>query len=141
MGFDEAGWWEGYVDSMERAGGNPTLYCEKALLGALLVDGGLRARVRTLTGREFSDPALGRIFDMLMDVDGPIDLVIALAEAEKRGLGKAVGSTGIAAYLASLLDLVPDVENVESYAKYIKRASIAREVEKMRARRAAERLA
>ena len=96
--------------------------------------------MRSLSGSEFSVPALGRVFDMLMDVDGPVDLVIAVAEAEKRGLAKVTGATGIAVYLASLLDLIPDVENVEQYMRYVKRAAVAREVEKMRLQRAVGRL-
>lgn len=135
-----SGHFEGLMSSLEAGGGSPAEYCERALVGALLVDGGLRARVRSLSGSEFSVPALGRVFDMLMDVDGPVDLVIAVAEAEKRGLAKATGATGIAVYLASLLDLIPDVENVEQYMRYVKRAAVAREVERMRARRATERL-
>lgn len=138
--FDEVGWWEGYLENMERTGGNPTLYCERALLGAIIGDGGQRANVRSLSGREFSDVALGRVFDLLMEIDGPVDLVIAVAEAERCGLTRAIGSTGMAVYLASLLDLMPDPVNAEKYAKYVKRSAIAREVEKMRARRATERL-
>lgn len=135
-----SGFHESYLANLEAQGGNPTLYCERALVGALLIDGGMRAHVKTVSGREFSDPALGRVFDMLMDIDGPIDLVIALAEGEKRGLAKYIGQTGLAVYLASLLDLVPDIENVEGYAKYVKRSAVAREVERMRLRRAVERL-
>lgn len=134
------GFHESYLANLEAQGGDPTLYCERALVGALLIDCGLRDRVRALSGNEFSTPALGRVFDMIMDIDGPVDLAIALAEAEKRGLQKCIGLTGLATYLASLLDLVPDVENVEGYAKYVKRSAVAREVELMRSRRAVERL-
>lgn len=120
--------------------GHQSPLCERALVGALLIDGGLRRYCTGLGGGEFGDRALGAIFDMLMNVDGPVDLVIAIDLAERKGLDRATGKTGLATYLASLLDLVPDVENVPAYARRVKEAAsarqVARELEQIRMARA-----
>ena len=120
--------------------GHQSPLCERALVGALLIDCGLRRHCAELYGEEFGDRALGRIFDLIMSEDGPVDLVIAVDKAERAGLAKITGREGLATYMASLLDLVPDVENVPAYAKRVKSANVAREVarelEEMRLARA-----
>lgn len=108
--------------------------CERALVGALMIDGGLRRYAVNLAPAEFADRALGRVFQMLMSIDGPVDLVIAVEEAERNGLTSITGVNGMAVYLAALLDLVPDVDNVPEYVKRVKRASVARRVEEFRSR-------
>lgn len=124
-------------------GGAPL--CERAVVASIIENGGKRGRsCESLAGSEFANRALGRVFDMLMSISGPVDLPIAVAEAEKRGLDKITGTTGFAVYLASLLDDRYDPENIDSYVSRVKRASVARSVaaglEKMRMERA-ERLA
>lgn len=125
-----------FLEGLKANGYNTANYCERALVGSLLIDCGLRGYAKELSGAEFSDRALGRVFDMIMDVEGPIDLVLAAAEAEKRGLDRITGPTGFIVWLASLVDFVPDVENVAEYAKAVKRFAVAREVEAMRIERA-----
>lgn len=114
--------------------------CERALVGALMIDGGKRRYCNSLSSNDFGDRALGVVFDMLMSIEGPVDLVVAVDVAERRGLDKVTGKTGLAMYLASLVDLVPDVDNVEGYAKRIKEAanarSVARDLEQLRLTRA-----
>jgi replicative DNA helicase len=106
--------------------------CERALVGALLIDGGLRKRVADLNPEQFQNKALGAVYEMLLDMES-VDLVLACEEAERRGLTRAVGINGMATYLGALVDIVPDVEHVEEYAARVKRASIARQVDEMRA--------
>lgn len=106
--------------------------CERALVGALLIDCGMRRYVQDLSPRDFKNGGLGSVFRMIMETEGPIDLVIAVEEAERRGLTRAVGTAGMGVYLSALLDLVPDVENVAAYAKRVRRAAIARRVEDYR---------
>lgn len=116
--------------------GHPSPLCERAIVGALLIDGGKRGVGRMLSKEDFGDKALGAIYDMLMSINGPIDLMIAVDVAERRGLDRITGKAGLATYLASLLDLVPDVENVEGYARRVKEAAnaraVARELEQLR---------
>lgn len=114
----------------EDRGGVPL--CERALVGALLIDCGMRHYVRDLSHGDFRNGGLGAIFRMIMEIEGPVDLVIAVEEAERRGLTRATGIVGMGVYLAALLDLVPDVENVAAYAKRVRRAAIARKVEDYR---------
>ena len=52
-----------------------------------------------------------------------IDLVMVQSELEKTGRLERAGGP---AYLASLVDVVPDVENVEGYARLVREASLRR---------------
>lgn len=129
-----------FAESLPEADRGGTPLCERFVVGSILIDGGMRAHTKDLSPSEFGDAALGKVFQMLMDVDGPVDLAIAVDEAEKRGLAKATGIHGMMVYLSSLMDYVPDLENIGEYAKRVKRAAVARRVasefEKLRLQRA-----
>lgn len=120
-------------------GGAPL--CERAVVASIIENGGKRgASCSAISGADFGNRALGRVFDMLMSIDGPVDLPIAVAEAEARGLDRITGTTGFAVYLASLLDDRYDPEYIDTYCQRVKRAAVARKVaaglEQMRMERA-----
>lgn len=119
-------------------GGTPM--CERAVVASILENAGKRKYCDSLRGDEFSSKPLGSIFEMLMSMDRFVDLPIAVDEAEKRGLTRVTGVTGMGVYLASLLDSMYDPDNIEGYVSRVKRAAVARRVadglEKMRMERA-----
>jgi hypothetical protein len=96
---------------------------ERSLLGALLIDGSLLARLDGLRPDDFLREAHGAIFTAiraLADRGDGVDLVTVQGELEKtEWLERAGGAAG----LSALVDRVPDVENVESYARTVREAS------------------
>ena len=102
---------------------------EKSLLGALLIDGGLLSRVMEfLVPEDFSAEPHRIVYDAflaLADRGEGRDLVTIQGELEKTGRLERAGG---AAYLSSLVDRVPDVENVESYARLIRESALRRAV-------------
>jgi replicative DNA helicase len=102
---------------------------EKSLLGALFIDGALLSRVMEfLIPDDFAaEPhrAVYEAFLSLADRNEARDLVTVRSELEKAGTLERAGG---ASYLASLVDRVPDIENVEAYARLIREASLRRAV-------------
>jgi len=102
---------------------------EKSLLGALLIDGGLLSRVMEfLVPEDFSQEPHRIIYDAVLalaDRNEGRDLVTVQGELEKAGRLERAGG---GAYLAGLVDGVPDVENIESYARLIRESSLRRAV-------------
>ncbi len=102
---------------------------EKSLLGALLIDGGLLSRVMEfLLPEDFASEAHRLVYEALLalaDRQEGRDLVTVSSELEKTG---KLERSGGASYLASLVDRVPDLENVESYARLIREAALRRAV-------------
>lgn len=102
---------------------------ERSLLGAILIDGSLIARVvEFVTPEDFASEAHRLVFSSSLALserrDG-VDLVTVQHELERTGQLERAGG---AAYLASLIDLVPDVENVASYARLIREAAMRRQL-------------
>src|SRR5436190_620035 len=102
---------------------------ERSLLGALLIDGGLLTRVMEfLAAEDFSTEAHRLVYDSCLkfaDRKEGIDLVTVQSELERYGkLEKAGGGS----YLAGLVDVVPDVENIETYARLVREASLRRQL-------------
>ena len=100
---------------------------ERGLLGAILIDGALLGRVRGgLAPDDFAAEPHRVIYEAalaLADRREGIDLVMVQSELESAGrLGRAGGP----AYLSSLVDVVPDVENVEGYARIVREAAVRR---------------
>jgi replicative DNA helicase len=100
---------------------------EKSLLGALLIDGGLLSRVMEfLTPEDFSLEPHRLIYEAclaLADRKDGLDIVTVANELERNNkLDRAGGG----AYVASLVDLVPDLENIESYARLVREAALRR---------------
>jgi Mrp family chromosome partitioning ATPase len=93
---------------------------ERALLGAILIDGALLARVRDIVAPEdFAAEAHRATFEAMLSLAGrsePVDLVTVGLELEKTG---QIDRAGGAVSLSALVDRVPDVENVESYARAV----------------------
>ena len=99
---------------------------ERSLLGALLIDGALLARVNGLRPDDFGSHAHGTIFTAmraLADRHEGIDLTTVSCELEKTGRLEMAGGP---AALSSLEDRVPNVENVESYARIVQDAARSR---------------
>lgn len=113
---------------------------ERSLIGALLIDGGLLTRVMEhVVPDDFAVEAHRLAYDAclaLSDRKEAVDLVTVQAELERHGRLERAGGT---AYLASLLDNVPDVESVETYAKLVREAALRRQLilQSRRAARAA----
>jgi replicative DNA helicase len=102
---------------------------ERSLLGALLIDGGLLSRVMEfLVPEDFAAEPHRLVYEAfltLADRNEGRDLITVQSELEKKGrLDRAGGPS----YLAGLVDRVPDVENVEAYARLIRESSLRRAV-------------
>ncbi len=100
---------------------------ERSLLGSVLIDDGLLPRVMEfLVPEDFSTESHRLIYEAclrLADRKEGVDLVTVRHELERNGkLSRAGGES----YVAGLVDLVPDVENVDSYARLIREASLRR---------------
>jgi replicative DNA helicase len=102
---------------------------ERGLLGSVLVDGGLLSRVMEfLVPEDFSTEVHRLVYRACLDLNGRsegIDLITVRHELERQGKLERAGG---AAYLSGLVDLVPDVENIESYARLIREAALRRAV-------------
>src|ERR1039457_3911232 len=112
---------------------------ERSLLGAILIDGSLLSRVMEfLVPEDFASEAHRLVYEAclaLADRREGVDLVTVQSELEKTGRLERAGG---AAVLSSLVDRVPDVENVESYARLVRgRAEDRREILDLRRRIAA----
>ena len=109
----------------ERPPHNPD--AERAVLGAILIDGNCFYRViDKITSDDFFRDAHRTIFEAirgLAEESRPIDILTLKDElGRKRVMDRAGGS----AYVSSLLDVVPDIANVERYAWIIKENSTLR---------------
>jgi hypothetical protein len=103
------------------------LEAERSVLGAVLLEAGVLARVVPILGADdFFADAHRRIFFAMLRMASQstaIDLVTVKDELVRAG---ALEKAGGAAYLTSLVDNVPDVANVEHYARIVKEKSSAR---------------
>ncbi len=113
---------------------------ERSLLGSLLIDGGLLTRVMEhVVPEDFATEPHRLAYEAclaLSDRKEAVDLVTVQAELERHGRLERCGGD---AYLAGLLDNVPDVESVESYARLVREAALRRQLilQSRRAARAA----
>jgi len=102
-----------------------SLEAEQAILGAILADSAVMSFVVPILREEdFSTEDHRRIYHAMLDLflhSAEID-VLTLKEQLSTGAGQRISS----AYLTSLLDAVPDVGNVEHYAKIVKEKSMLR---------------
>lgn len=102
---------------------------EIALLGCLMLDGGLRGYTQDLAGREFRDPMLGRLYDLIQGHEGPVDPVIVSNIASRAG---APGEVHVAIGEAMDYLPLPTQEVVIEYARWVKRAAVERKIEEYR---------
>jgi replicative DNA helicase len=102
-----------------------SLEAEQAILGAILADSSVMAvAVPILREEDFSTDDHRRIYHAMLDLflhSSEID-VLTLKEQLSTGAGQRIST----AYLTSLMDAVPDVGNVEHYARIVKEKSTLR---------------
>ena len=103
------------------------LDAERSILGAILLDNNaLNTAIEALKPDDFFIPQHRSIFIEMMalgEAQHAIDLVTLTEELHRRG---ELESSGGAPYLASLVDGVPRVSNVEHYARIVKEKAMLR---------------
>src|SRR5438105_14435863 len=100
---------------------------ERAVLGSILINNNAFYRVVGLIGTEdFFKDAHRTIFTAmrrLAEESREIDLLTVKEDLGKRGVMEQAGGSG---YISSLIDGIPDVANVERYARIVKEKSMLR---------------
>src|SRR5688572_3241656 len=100
---------------------------ERAVLGAVVINNHAFYRIIGIVDTpDFFRDANRTIFATmrsLAEQSRPIDLLTLKEELARNGMLEAVGGS---AYISSLVDLVPDVANVERYAQIVKEKSMLR---------------
>ncbi len=103
------------------------LDAERSILGAILLDNNaLNAALEALKPDDFFIPQHRSIFNQMIalgEAQHAIDLVTLTEELHRRG---ELESSGGAPYLASLVDGVPRVSNVDHYARIVKEKALLR---------------
>jgi replicative DNA helicase len=103
------------------------LDAERSVLGAILLDSSALSFVVPVLGQEdFFPDTHRRIYRAMLELferSAEIDTLTLKEELDRTG---GVEKSGGAAYLASLVDAVPDVANVEQYARIVKEKSTLR---------------
>jgi replicative DNA helicase len=103
------------------------LEAERSVLGAILLDNhALNAALENLRIEDFFLEQHRRVFQGMVDLgesQHAIDLVTLSDELHRRGELEASGG---AAYLASLVDGMPKVANIEHYARIVKEKALLR---------------
>jgi replicative DNA helicase len=106
-----------------------SLEAEGAVLGAVLLDNQVFDQAaELLTVHDFHSEGHRQIFarmEALASTSRPIDLVTLREELDKNNQLETVGGVS---YLASLLDGVPRIANIERYAQIVKEKSILRKL-------------
>jgi replicative DNA helicase len=103
------------------------LDAERSILGAILLDNhALNTAIEALKAEDFFLPQHRHVFQQMLalgEAQHAIDLVTLTEELHRVGELEAAGG---APYLASLVDGVPRVSNVEHYARIVKEKAILR---------------
>ena len=103
------------------------LDAERSILGAILLDNNaLNTAIEALKSDDFFIPQHRSIFNQMIalgEAQHAIDLVTLTEELHRRG---ELESSGGAPYLASLVDGVPRVSNVDHYARIVKEKALLR---------------
>src|SRR5215472_6553599 len=103
------------------------LDAERSILGAILLDNkALNAAIESLKPEDFFIPQHRNIFTRMIalgEAQQAIDLVTLTEELHRRG---ELESSGGAPYLASLVDGLPRVSNVEHYARIVREKALLR---------------
>ncbi|MCD6422900.1 MAG: replicative DNA helicase [Elusimicrobia bacterium] len=96
---------------------------EKAILGAILIEGGVIYTVIEILGTKsevFYDEKNRKIYDVMMDLfqnEEPVDILTVKAELQNRNELDAIGGVE---YLGALVDEVQVVAHAEEYANIVK---------------------
>lgn len=100
---------------------------ERSVLGSILIDNGAFYRViATIREHDFFKDAHRTIFatiTALAEQSREIDLLTLKEELSKKGVLEQIGGAG---YVSSLVDGIPDIANVERYARIVKEKSTLR---------------
>jgi replicative DNA helicase len=108
---------------------DPAVLIEKALLGAVMIGGAPTfSELRGVREEHFASEPHRLIWRALSAIAGrgeAPDLLLTVCELEQMG-DRTLSAAGGAAYLSSLLDLVPDVENASNYAFRLRTFATAR---------------
>ncbi len=103
------------------------LEAERSVLGAILLDSAALSFVVPILGRDdFFPDTHRRIYAAMVELSqrsAEIDVITLKEELDRAG---SIEKAGGAAYLTSLVDAVPDVGNVEHYARIVKEKSTLR---------------
>ncbi len=102
---------------------------ERAVLGSILIENSSMNHVlEILTPEDFYNEKHSKIMNCMIDLDrqsSAIDVLTLYEWMSSKGLMEEVGG---AAYLTSLVSLVPTAENVEHYARIVKDKSVLRKL-------------
>src|SRR5580693_7291323 len=103
------------------------LDAERSILGAILLDNNaLNTAIEALKAEDFFLTQHRHVFQQMIalgEAQHAIDLVTLTEELHRRGELEAAGG---APYLASLVDGMPRVSNVEHYARIVKEKAMLR---------------
>ena len=103
------------------------LEAERSILGAILLDNhALNAAIQNVRPEDFFLPQHQRVYTQMIalgEIQQAIDLITLTEELHRRGELEAAGG---APYLASLVDGMPRVTNVEHYARIVKEKALLR---------------
>src|SRR3974390_920439 len=103
------------------------LDAERSILGAILLDNAaLNTAIEALKAEDFFLPQHRQVFTQMIalgEAQHAIDLVTLTEELHRSG---ELESSGGAPYLASLVDGLPRVTNVEHYARIVKEKALLR---------------
>lgn len=100
---------------------------ERAVLGALLLDNSLFDQaVEILTSQDFYQEGHRKIYSTMQLLYSDSRAVDLLTLKEKLQQDKELESAGGVAYIASLVDGVPKISNIEDYARIVKEKSLLR---------------
>ncbi len=103
------------------------LEAERSVLGAVLLDpASLHFVVPILSEDDFFPDTHRRIYAAMLELSQRSAEIDVLTLREELDRGGAIEKVGGASYLTSLLDGVPDVGNVEHYARIVKEKSTLR---------------
>jgi len=103
------------------------LDAERSVLGAILLDSAaLHFVVPIVTADDFFPDMHRRIYSAMLELSQRSQEIDVLTLKEELDRTNSVDKVGGSAYLTSLLDGVPDVGNVEQYARIVKEKSTLR---------------
>lgn len=100
---------------------------ERAVLGSVLINNNVWYRIDLSTGDFFKDAhaTIYRVMALMAEERMNIEPLTLKEELARQGLLEQVGGV---AYISSLLDMVPDVANVERYSAIVKEKSQLRKL-------------
>jgi replicative DNA helicase len=100
---------------------------ERTVLGAVLVDNAaFNSAAEVLVRDDFHREAHRRVFDAMAALAERSQSIDAVTLADELGRASALEAVGGAAYLASLVDGLPRITNVEQWCRIIKEKSVLR---------------